>query len=135
MVIDVHHVIYLWHFNPLIKSLQHENCDVIFCLHREHMRSASVIWKRLWRHSRAFPACTDRCWPTMLHNDVFRFMFYLPRYIKVSNIFVLPNIQSFPVLRRSLAYSIMCKRVPASSNSLVKALVDSSFFSRRLGYL
>ena len=31
------------------------------------MRSASVIWQRLWRHSRAFPACTDRYWPTMLH--------------------------------------------------------------------
>ena len=26
-----------------LESAQHENCDVTFCLHREHMRSANVI--------------------------------------------------------------------------------------------
>ena len=34
------------------------------------------------------------------HNDIFRFTFHLPRYTRVSNIFVSLNIPSFSVLRR-----------------------------------
>ena len=61
------------------------------------------------------------------HNDVLRFMFHLPRYTRVSNIFVSLNIPNFSVLRRKLVYS-MYKRVLASSNSLVRTLLDSNFF-------
>ena len=57
----------------------------------------------------------------------FTVMFHLSRHTRVSNIFVPQNIPSFPVLRRKLVYS-MYKQVLASSNSLVKALVDSNFF-------
>ena len=61
------------------------------------------------------------------HNDVYRFMFHLPQYTRVSNIFVSLNIPNFSVLRRKLVYS-MYKRVLASSNSLVRTLLDSNFF-------
>ena len=61
------------------------------------------------------------------HNDVLRFMFHLPRYTRVSNIFVSLNIPNFSVLRRKLVYS-MYKRGLASSNSLVRTLLDSNFF-------
>ena len=60
------------------------------------------------------------------HNDVFRVMFHVPRFTRVSNIFVPQNIPSFPVLRRKLVYSIY-KRVLAGSNSLVKAIMGSNF--------
>ena len=61
------------------------------------------------------------------HNDVLRFMFHLPRYTRVSNIFVSLNIPNFSVLRRKLVYS-MYKRVLASSKCLVRTLLDSNFF-------
>ena len=61
------------------------------------------------------------------HNDVLRFMFHLPRYTRVSNVFVSLKIPNFSVLRRKLVYS-MYKRVLASSNSLVRTLLDSNFF-------
>ena len=61
------------------------------------------------------------------HNDVLRFMFHLPRYTRLSNIFVSLNIPNFSVLRRKLAYS-MYKRVLASLNSLVRTLLDSNCF-------
>ena len=54
MVIDVHHVMYLWRFNPIYKI------SSTWELWRQHMRSTNVIWQRLWRHSTAFPTCTDR---------------------------------------------------------------------------
>ena len=67
------------------------------------------------------------------HNDVLRFMFHLPWYRRVSNIFVSLNIPNFSVLRRKLVYS-MYKRVLASSNSLVRTLLDSNFLWH-LGFL
>ena len=60
------------------------------------------------------------------HNDVLRFMFHLPRYRRVSNIFVSLNIPNFSVLRRKLVYS-MYKWVLAGSKSLVRILLDSNF--------
>ena len=47
--------------------------------------------------------------------------------IRECNIFVSLNIPNFSVLRRKLVYS-MYKRVLASSNSLVRTLLDSNFF-------
>ena len=61
------------------------------------------------------------------HNDVLRFMFHLPLYTRVSNIFVSLNIPNFSVLKTKLVYS-MCQGVLASSNRLVRALLDSNFF-------
>ena len=67
------------------------------------------------------------------HNDVLRFMFHLPRYTRVSNIFVSLNIPNFSVLRRKLVYS-MYKRVLASSNSLARTLWTQTFLWH-LGFL
>ena len=65
------------------------------------------------------------------HNDVFRFMFHLPWYTRVSHTFVSHSIPSFPVLRRKLVYS-MYKRVLPSSNSPVKTLLDSFLGASRI---
>ena len=75
----------------------------------------------------AYDKSTTRRSIHVAHNDVFRVMFHLPQYTRVSDIFVPQNIPYFPALGRKIVYS-MYKRVLASSNSLVQALVDSNFF-------
>ena len=61
------------------------------------------------------------------HNDVLRFMFHLPQYTRVSNIFVSLNIPNFSVLRRKLVYS-MYKRVLASSKQPCENTFGLNFF-------
>lgn len=61
------------------------------------------------------------------HNDIFRFLFKLPRRCSVSYNFVIRDIPNFPVIRRKLVYSLY-KRVLSSSNILIRTLVDSNFF-------
>ena len=61
------------------------------------------------------------------YNNIFRCMFGFSRRDSVSQCFVFKDIPSFSVVRRKLMHS-MYKRVLFSCNTLVKTVVDSTFF-------
>ena len=67
MVINVHHVIYLWRFNPLIKSPQHENCDV--STYDQLTSSYSVCDVTAYSVSRLY--CKNKVWRAG-HSWIFR---------------------------------------------------------------
>ena len=62
------------------------------------------------------------------YNNVFRFLFKLPRRGSVSYHFVNKGLPTFSFIRRNLCYSIF-KRIISSPNYLVSNIVDSTFFA------
>ena len=63
------------------------------------------------------------------YNNIFRLLLHLPRRGSISSYYVSNGLSCFKAVRRKLTHSIY-KRVLASGNLLVAAIVNSSLFIR-----
>jgi hypothetical protein len=70
-------------------------------------------------------ASFKRC--TVAYNDIYRYLFCIPRGESMSAIYVDNGIDALQVLLRKNMYTFIC-RILGSSNTLISALVTSNFF-------
>ena len=108
--------------NMLLQNFRHCSTEVKKQLFKSYCTSfyCSSLWSNFSRNT-----LEDL---KVSYNNVFRFLFKLPRRGSVSYHFVNKDIPNFSLVRRILCNSIL-KRVLSSTNSLICNLVDSTFFT------
>ena len=107
--------------NMLLQNFRHCSEEVKKQLFRSYCTSfyCSSLWSRYNRNT-----LEDL---KVAYNNVFRFLFKLPRRGSVSYHFVHKDVPNFSFVRRILCNSMLA-RVLSSRNSLIGNLVDSTFF-------